>query len=239
MKRTISFSIAVAMLVLCSCACKGPKPVLSYDFSSPQVASLMHNGASAQKLGKLTVLDLGTSDGYLDMGAEAGRVLAGLDDFTVSAYCRYDGDPDFPRFGYFLWTFSTEPECGPRTGRYFAYRLNEQRVETSIGGYTQESIIMKGTKSEAGVWKHILYVQQGSLGSLYIDGELIGTNDSMPLMKENFAEPPTCNWIGRPAFRGDNYLKGAKVYGFSIYDVALSEKEINKLSDFTLKMPAE
>ena len=200
------------------------------DASVSGVDAKLMGGASIDKLGSIKVLKLGTETSYLDMTPKAGELLGSLEDFTVSVYYRSDVNPRFPGYGYFVWMFSTEEACGPETGRYFAYRINEQRVETSVGGYNHESIIMKGEKSETGCWIHVLYTQEGGNGTLYINGEKVGENAQMPLMKTNFEQKPAYNWLGRPAFRGDNYLHHSYIADFRIYKCSLGPDQIEKLA---------
>ena len=237
-------ALAAAALLLFACGQqKDPSLVLNYDFREVQgnlvkdasgsgVDATLMNGARIADLGEYKILQLPEETSYLDMGLKAGELISTLEDFTVSVYYRTDVNPWFPGYGYFVWMFSTEEFCGPETGRYFAYRINEQRVETSVGGYNNESIIMKRARSETGRWIHVLYTQDDQQGALYIDGVQIGTNDSMPVLKQNFSQAPAFNWLGRPAFRGDNYLHDSCIADFRIYSRAMEAEEIEKLAAF-------
>ena len=110
-----------------------------------------------------------------------------------------------------------------------AMRLNEQRFETSTGGYEHEEIIMQGGKPRRDVWVHVLYRQEGHTGELYLDGKLIGRNENMPVLAEIFKDAPANCWIGRAPFRGDRYLTQTEVADFRIYDYAVSKQEMKKL----------
>lgn len=110
-----------------------------------------------------------------------------------------------------------------------AMRLNEQRFETSTGGYNHEQIIMQGGTPRRDVWVHALYRQHGKNGELYLDGKLIGKNDKMPILSEIFGDAPANCWIGRAPFRGDKYLTQTEVADFRIYDYAVSDKELQAL----------
>ena len=237
-------AIAAAAFFVFSCGeRKDPSLVLCYDFEDVQgdivkdasgsgIDATLMNGAKVSDLGGYRILQLAEETSYLDMGFKAGELISTLEDFTVSVYYRTDVNPRFPGYGYFVWMFSTEEFCGPQTGRYFAYRINEQRVETSTGGYNNESIIMKKSRSETGKWIHVLYTQDDGKGTLYIDGVQIGTNDSMPVLSQNFSEAPAFNWLGRPAFRGDNYLHDSCLADFRIYSRTMDPEEIEKLAAF-------
>ena len=240
--KTVALAAAAFLLLSCGQR-KDPSLILNFNFQDVQgnvvkdasgsgADAILMNGAKVADMGGYKILHLAEETSYMDMGVKAGEMLSTLEDFTVSVYYSTDINPRFPGYGYFVWMFSTEEFCGPETGRYFAYRINEQRVETSVGGYNNESIIMKRARSETGRWIHVLYSQAGQEGVLYIDGEKIGTNDSMPVLKQNFTQAPTFNWLGRPAFRGDNYLHDSFIADFRIYSRALESEEIEKLAAF-------
>ncbi len=108
-------------------------------------------------------------------------------------------------------------------------RLNEQRFETSTGGYEHEEIIMTGDKPRRDVWHHAIYRQQNHNGELFIDGKLIGRNDRMPILAEIFKDTPANCWIGRAPFRGDKSLTQTDVADFRIYTYAISDKDIRQL----------
>lgn len=201
------------------------------DASVSGIDARLMGGASIDNLGGLKVLKLGSETAYLDMTPAAGELLGSLGDFTVSVYYRSNVNPRFPGYGYFVWMFSTEEACGPNDGRYFAYRINEQRVETSIGGYNHESIIMKGEKSETERWIHVLYTQKSGNGVLYINGKKVGENTQMPVMKVNFQDQKLAfNWLGRPAFKGDNYLHHSYIADFRIYECSLDSDQVERLA---------
>ena len=127
------------------------------------------------------------------------------------------------------FAFSTLAENSAHEGPYMAMRLNEQRFETSTGGYEHEQIIMQGGKPKRDAWIHVLYRQQGHKGELFLDGKLIGRNDQMPILAEIFKEAPANCWIGRAPFRGDKYLTQTDVADLRIYNYAVSNQELKQL----------
>ena len=175
------------------------------------------------------ILRLRNSNGYYDLTAETGALIGELRDFTVSVRYRVAAENDLSGNGHFLFAFSALAENGAHEGPYMAMRLNEQRFETSTGGYEHEEIIMQGGKPRRDVWHHALYRQQGHRGELFIDGKLIGRNEHMPILSEIFREAPAHCWIGRAPFRGDRYLMQTDVADFRLYDYALSDREIRQL----------
>lgn len=51
-----------------------------------------------------------------------------------------------------------------------------------------------------------------------------------PEFKDIFSKAPAFNWIGRPPFNGDKYLRNAQVADFRIYNIAISDKELKRLT---------
>lgn len=194
------------------------------------VTAKLVGSARVMEVGRFHVLDLGNASGYLNMTALAGNVVRGLDDFTVAACYRVDGDASLSGNGYFLWAFSTSPACTANGGKYMAYRLNAQRMATSTGGYGSESGMEVGTASQKGRWVSVAYRQRGSMGELLIDGERVGQNAAMPSMNSTFTTVPACCWIGRAPFTGDSYLRQTLVADFRLYDKALGDADIQQLA---------
>ena len=175
------------------------------------------------------ILHFGNNDGYYDLTAETGALISQLRDFTVSVRFKVSSENTLDGYGYFLFAFSQLAENSAHEGPYMAMRLNEQRFETSTGGYEHEQIIMQGGKPKRDVWVHALYRQQGHKGELFLDGKLIGRNENMPILAEIFKDAPANCWIGRAPFRGDKYLTQTDVADFRIYNYAVSNQELRQL----------
>lgn len=191
----------------------------------------LKNGASIEQQEAMPVLNLGSSDGYYDLTPEAGTLVQSLTDFTVSVYFKVDSSNELKGYGHFLYAFSALAENKADEGPYMAMRLNEQRFETSTGGYEHEEIVMQGGKPERDVWVHALFRQAGKSGELYLNGELIGRNDNMPILNEIFPEAPANCWIGRAPFHGDKFLSETKVADFRIYSRCVSDEEVKNLNE--------
>ena len=176
-----------------------------------------------------SILHLGTNNGFYDLTAETGTLIRGLKDFTVSVWYKVSSENQLNGNGHFLFAFSQLAENSAHEGPYMAMRLNEQRFETSTGGYEHEEIIMQGGKPKRDVWVHALYRQKGHKGELFLDGKLIGKNDNMPILSDIFKEAPANCWIGRAPFRGDKYLTQTDVADFRIYNYAVSDKELKSI----------
>ncbi len=200
------------------------------DASASGVTAKLMNSAKVEAMGKYNVLNLGASSGYLDMTSAAGAVVKELTDHTISAYYRVDAGASLSGNGYFLWAFSLSSANTANASAYSAYRLNAQRFATSTGGYNNEAGIEKGGAASKSVWQNVVYRQTGKKGELFIDGELVGTNNSIPTYQSVFSSAPSYNWIGRAPFSGDSYLSKTLVADFCVFNTALSDEEIVSLA---------
>ena len=190
----------------------------------------LQNNAKVEKMGKYHVLNLGSANGYFDMGAGAGKVMAGCTNFTISMYYYVNANQDISGLGNFLFTFSTQETCSSDAGCYYFYALNTQRFAASQAGYGSESSVNANVVSAKGRWVSVVYVLDGSNGTLYVDGQKMLTAP-MPKGNETFSNTaPVYNWIGRSPFAGDAYLANTKVADIRIYDKALTGGEVTRLA---------
>lgn len=190
----------------------------------------LQNNAKVEKMGKYHVLNLGSANGYFDMGAGAGKVMAGCTNFTISMYYYVNANQDISGLGNFLFTFSTQETCSSDAGCYYFYALNSQRFAASQAGYGSESSVNANVVSAKGRWVSVVYVLDGNNGTLYVDGQKMLTAP-MPKGNETFSNTaPVYNWIGRSPFAGDAYLANTKVADIRIYDKALTGGEVTRLA---------
>lgn len=190
----------------------------------------LQNNAKVEKMGKYHVLNLGSANGYFDMGAGAGKVMAGCTNFTISMYYYVNANQNISGLGNFLFTFSTQETCSSDAGCYYFYALNTQRFAASQAGYGSESSVNANVVSAKGRWVSVVYVLDGNNGTLYVDGQKMLTAP-MPKGNETFSNTaPVYNWIGRSPFAGDAYLANTKVADIRIYDKALTGGEVTRLA---------
>jgi len=201
----------------------------------PATASLK-GSAKVQTIGSYSVVNLGSSSGYIDLGKDAGTAFAALSNFSISCYYYVESDASLSGNGYFLWSYSTSTACQSTSGIYHAYRLNAQRFATTTGGYSNEKGYSVGTASAQGQWVHVCYTQSGTTGTLYLNGEKAGSTSGVPAPSTAFTTAPAYNWIGRAPFSGDNYLANTLVYGYTLYNTTLSATEIAALSAETSQL---
>lgn len=193
-------------------------------------AKLM-NGAVV-KDGKLVLENEGA---YLDMTEKAGKVIMGLKDFTIYTRYKVGSSVEIKGNGFFLWCFSSLPANKEKEGPYHAYRLNQQRVETSIGGWNQETGIQKNEVSAKGEWVSVIYRQKAGKGELFINGKLVGTENAFPEFANIFKAAPKCCWLGRAPFAGDRNLSKTKIADFRVYNICVSDAQVKKLHEKQIK----
>lgn len=217
--------------------------VMKFDFSNVSnkdvtdeasgIRAKLMGSAKVEELGKYNVMNLGASNGYLDLTAAAGEKIAKLGNFSVSCYYYVAESANITGAGNFLWAFSTSTACTSTGGIYHAYRINAQRIATSPGGYSKEEGYSVGTSSEKGKWIHVCYTQSSKIGRLYLNGTLAGSVTTMPVMNSTFTQAPQYCWIGRAPFSSDAYLANTKVYDFCVYDKALTASDIKSMASLT------
>lgn len=248
MKHLINKALlTVALIFTATIGFAQSKPVIHYDFKASKDAVVVNkvnknmNGelkgsAKLTKEGKATVVDLGFDGGYIDMGKEIGVMMKNTKAFTVAVKYLVREEASLKGNGYFLWAFSTQELNTKTEGRYHAYKLNIQRSENSIGGWTRETLMDVGKPSVKGKWQYAVYTQDGADGRLYINGEMVASNKEMFTMETTFPDgAPEYNWMGKAPFPGDAFLAGTLIEDVRVYKNALSDKEIKKLAKKLLK----
>lgn len=237
------FTSILVMLAMVACSPVEKGTILRYDFAKSEgtaIKDISGNGFDATLKGSAAIVEspdgsgkvvsLGNDEGYIDMGTAIGEALRGCSDFSIAVRFLVDGEASLQGYGYFLWAFSTLEANGATEGRYHAFRLNTQQAENSVGGYTGESFMVVDSPAEKGSWQYAVYVQEGTAGKLYMNGEVVAENADMYTMAETFPdEAPSFNWMGKAPFRGDRYLAGTMISDVRIYDRALSAEEIARL----------
>lgn len=192
----------------------------------------LKNHASIKELGEYHVLDLSNQNGYLDMGSKVGTLVATLSDFTVSTYICVNENTDLSPNGNFVFSFSNSTDIATDANGCLFYSARAQRYAISKTHWQGETGIEVGQQLPKGVWKHLTYVQQGSTGTLYIDGVSVKTGNIALAPKDLGITP--YNFIGRSPYVGDVYLKNTLLSDFRIYSTALTVSEISELSATSL-----
>jgi hypothetical protein len=202
----------------------------------------LYNEASIISMGKYNVLNLGNGTGYLDMGATAGNVVATMGNYTISAYYHVDTLASLSGNGHFLWTFSTQTANSAAAGQYIYYQLSKQRHTIASSGWNSEKAIELGTATPKSEWQHVVYRQTGTKGELYINGQKVlesAEDNPIPQPMGTIATATPYNWIARPAFSNDNYLKNTLVYDFRLYNQAVEIDSISRWAELVADLNHE
>lgn len=243
MKKSILFSLSIFCLSLGAMAQKNLK--LHYDFSDVSVSKVikdksgngfdgtLKNSAELDKVGNCNVLNLGFSNGYVDMGAKVGNLIGALSDFTVSTYIYIDGSTNLSDYGNFIWTFSNSDNMQRDVNGCMFFSAKTEGYSISKTDNNGEHTLAKARHMKTLEWMHVAYVQEGSKGRVFVNGKLTQEGEISLLPKE--LGKTAFNYIGRSPYRDDRYLK-ALLSDFRIYDKALTEKELQSLSSEVSKL---
>jgi len=183
--------------------------------------------------GKVNVLDLGNGTGYFDMGTEIGKAIYSLNNYTLCAFFRIDDtNTDLNSNGNFIWNFSNSNNAPVDMNGYIIGSLKNQsnNCSSSYWAVGDQSVGLNTNASKGG-WHHIAFTQDGTLGTIYIDGSQVAQNVSMTntpaiaLPRAGFTGTPY-NWLGRSCYPGDVYLKKTLIYDFQLLSVPLTASDL-------------
>ncbi|MFT3752030.1 MAG: LamG domain-containing protein [Paludibacter sp.] len=207
------------------------------DAAEKHFTGVLKNNAKVHSIGttiKYNVLSLGDSIGYFDMGAEVGKLMYNLTDYTTSVYFRVDtAYHQLANAGNFIWSFSNGTAQGTDQNGYIIGALNNQSVSITPKYYTAASgnqAVSFSSVALQGGWHNLTYTQSGTTGTLYIDGVSMASGTITNLPSTVLPKPNQLgtlyNWIGRSCFTSDAYLRKTLVYDFRLYKTALTDEQI-------------
>ncbi|MDQ0064097.1 LamG-like jellyroll fold domain-containing protein [Paenibacillus harenae] len=177
------------------------------------------NGGTAWATGKIGgAADLAGPNGYI---ALPGGIVSETDTITIAAWVNLDTASNWTRIFDFGSGSSTSMFLTPKNGANGKIRFAIKNNNSS------EQIIEGQSALPTGGWHHVAVTLNGSTGTLYVDGALVGSNTSMTIKPSDLGAT-TQNWIGRSQYP-DPYLDG-RVDDFRIYDQALPADEIAALA---------
>ena len=185
-----------------------PGDVADCTATGPRVAGKLGNALSLCGNGEYVSLPNG--------------LVSGLHDFTISAWVNPSANTAWSRVFDF----------GTGTNDYMFLTLNAgggplRFAITTTGGGGEQQINGTGTLP-LNTWSHVAVTLSGNTGTLYVNGQPVGTNPNMTLNPSDLGSTNQ-NWIGRSQYPADPYLAGT-VDDFQVYDRALSAAEISDLA---------
>ena len=185
------------------------------------IAHITNSGATGPRVpGKIgNAVQLSGNGEYVDL---PDGIVSGLHDFTVSAWVNPSANSAWSRVFDF----------GTGTNDYMFLTLSAgggpmRFAITTSGNGAEQQINAPGTLP-LNTWSHVAVTLSGSTGTLYVNGQPVGTNNNMTLTPAALGATNN-NWIGRSQFSGDPFL-AATVDDFQIYDHALSAADIATLA---------
>jgi hypothetical protein len=185
-------------------------------------ATITSSGLAGTRVtGKLgTAVALSGTSQYVNVPTGA---VSGLDgDFTISAWVNPSKNSTWSR----LFDFGTG------TSRYMFLTLDHgtglrYAITTSGGGGEQH--IDATTTLPLNAWSLVTVTVSGTTGTLYVNGQVVGTNSGLTLHPSNLGNT-TQDWIGRSQYSGDPYLAAA-VDDFNVYGRSLTASEVSALAN--------
>ena len=203
---------------------------VAFDFSTlsdaqEQFTGTLKNGAVLTNFGSTPVINLGSSDGYFDFGADFAGVMSKLDEsFSISTTLYVPTTTSVSGAGNFIWCFARSSSQG-----YLFLSAKDTRYAISPTNWSGESGVSAAMPIAQGEWVNVTYVQDGNTGSLYVNGQQKNRNT-------NISKHPAdlnlliMNYLGRSCYDGDAYLKDALYADFTIYNKAISSDELAELA---------
>jgi len=184
--------------------------------------------AQIKKLGRFSLLKIGTTSGYVDLGAKMGQVISGLSNFTISTYLYVDPSAVLTNAGNFVWTFSNSADISANASGCMFYTAKDSRYAICSTNYTNEKSVNVASAATKGSWKHITYTQSGTSGVVYIDGvqKKTGTISLLPTT----LGATSFNYLCKSAYASDQLLLNSMLCDFRIYNSALNASQIAALA---------
>jgi hypothetical protein len=136
---------------------------------------------------------------------ELKRDVADFNDTTIAVWVNWAGGDPEQRIVHFGDGNSKYAYLTPKDG------AGKVKFAVSTSSKAGEQALVGTDALPVGTWTHVAVTLQGDVGTLYIDGKLVATNNAMTLNPDQVLGPNTltgndCTYLGR-SDKG-NYLKG-------------------------------
>jgi hypothetical protein len=167
-----------------------------------------------------TAVMLDGSSGYVSL---PDGLLTDLGDCTISLWTYWTGINHGVQYAF---------NFGTGVDQYMMlcpkWSNGKARFMIAINGQAGGDLIESGGRLPDFAWVHVAVTLAGSVGTLYVNGAVAGTNAAMRFQPFRLG-PTTQNWIGRSNNAGNPRYRGL-VEDFRIYRGALSAVELAALA---------
>lgn len=246
LKNLRAFVFGLTLLTLTSLQAQDSNLKLQYAFNakagSDSILDETGNGfnaklngsATVKSLGAHKVLQIGATQGYLDLQSKLGNLVSTLNDFTVSTYMYIDPSLVLSNNGNFVWSFSNSADISASATGCLFYSAKASRYAICTTNWRTESAVSVGSASVKGVWSHVTYTQSGTTGTVYIDGvqRKTGTISLLP----SALGATAFNYLGKSAYASDQYMLNTMYSDFRIYNAALNANQVAALATKTASL---
>jgi len=164
--------------------------------------------------------------GYLDMGTDMAHSV--LDQLTGDYSISLDLMPtDMQPLWSFCWAYG----ISDGTDRYIGLVNSPSNRDwyCEVRNTPANSAIRSGSGLLANRWHNVTYTQQDGVGSIYIDGSLLGTVEGIATQPADFAAQITAACLARSPFAGDALMAQTWFDDFEVYDQALNSEQVATL----------
>jgi alpha-L-fucosidase 2 len=159
----------------------------------------------------------GVNSGFVSLPS---GLVGTLDDFSITTWVYIHAHSAWARLFDFGNDTTNYMYLAPASGS------GQLRFAITTGSVDGEQAI-EGPALSPGVWHHVAVIRSGTTGTLFVDGEPVGTNEAMTLRPSHLGNT-TRNYLGKSQWPGP-YLNG-KLDDFRIYRRALDVSEISTLA---------
>lgn len=194
----------------------------------------LNGSATVRNLGAYNVLQIGATQGYLDMQSKLGNLVSTLDDFTVSTYLYIDPSLVLSNNGNFVWSFSNSADINTLGTGCMFYSAKASRYAICTTNWNTEKQVSVNSASAKGRWTHVTYTQTGTTGTVYIDGVQRKTA-ALTLLPSTLGAT-SFNYLGKSAYATDQYMLNTMYSDFRIYNAALNATQVAALASKTAQL---